>query len=220
MTRSWRLALLLAAAAAAGGAGCKTVNYYRTKAPDPGRNEGEWATIRNAASRRALVYDQFQERAIVTATYLSPAVREARARRMGEWLGWTQKELDKRLEAEASEGAKYDDFLLAFFAADRKSNDLDSRDSVWRLAIRLDTGDEVVSHDATALDLDATLTSLFPYVSPFDTVYRVRFNRVPGGPLADRRFTLEIASALGRMELTYGDGAIGPDRPEGSQTRW
>jgi hypothetical protein len=218
MTRSWRVASLLAVAAAVGAAGCTTVNYYRTKAPDPGRNEGEWAAIRNSNTRRAILYDQFQQRAMATATYLSPVVREARTRRLGEWLGWTQKELDERLRAEAAEAAKYDDFQLAVFTSQRKSNDLDAKSSIWRLALQLDTGDEVVTRDATALDANATVTGLFPYVGGFDTVYRIRFNRVPGGPLAERPFALVIASALGRMELHYGDGSVGPDRPEGSLT--
>jgi hypothetical protein len=216
MRRSRRVALLLALAAAAGGAGCKTINSFTTKAPEPGRNEGEWAAVRNVSTRRAVIYDRFQQRAIATATYLSPPVREARTRRLGEWLGWTEHELTDHLAAEAAEAAKYDDFLVALFTPDRKSNDLDSRSSVWRLAVRLDDGNEVVTRDATALDADATVRTLFPYVSPFDTIYRIRFNRAPGGPLSDRRFTLEIVSALGKMALTYGDGAIGPERPEGS----
>ncbi len=216
MSRARCLALLLAAAAAAGAPGCKSVNALKTKAPDPGVNQGEWAAVRNGSTRRALLYDQFQQRAIVTATYLSPAVRQARAARLGEWLDWTQQELAARLKMESDEAARYDDFLIAFFTPDRRANDLDAKDSVWRLALQLDKGDEVVTRDATALDLDANIENLFPYVSHFDTVYRVRFNKVPGAPLAERRFTLVIASALGKMELTFGDGAIGPERPEGS----
>jgi len=216
MSPSRCLVLLLSSAVAAGAPGCKSVNALKTKAPDPGVNQGDWAVVRNANTRRALLYDQFQQRAIVTATYLSPPVREARTARLGEWLGWTQQELDARLKTEADEAAKYDDFLVALFTPDRRSNDLDSRESVWRLALRLDTGDEVVTHDATSIDVNATVANLFPYVSPFDVVYRVRFNRVAGGPLAERRFTLEIASALGKMELTFGDGAVGPERPEGA----
>jgi hypothetical protein len=215
MTASWRMALVLAAVALA-GLGCKGINALKTKAPDPGTNEGDWAAVRNSATRRAVLFDQFQQRAILTATYLSPSVRAARTARMSEWLGWTPQELNDRLQAESAEGAKYDDFLVAMFTTDRKSNDLDSRKSVWRLALRLDTGEEVVTHDATALDADATIVNLFPYVSPFDDVYRVRFNRVPGGPLGERRFTFVVASGYGMMELTYGDGAVGPDRPEGT----
>ncbi len=215
MTRS-RRSLLLVLAAAAGLAGCSTINSYKTKSPDPGRNEGAWADLRNGSTRRSIIYDQFQQRAMATATYLSPVVREQRTRRLGEWMGWTDKELADRLAAEAAEAAQYDDFLLAFFTPDRKSNDLDARESVWRIAIRLDDGSEVVTRDATALDVNATVRNLFPFVGPFDTVYRVRFNKAPGGPLADRVFTLELASALGKVELTFGDGALGPDRPEGT----
>lgn len=216
MIRSRRFALLALLVVASGAPGCRSVNVLKTKAPDPGTNQGEWAVARNAATRRALLYDEFQQRAIVTATYLSPSVREARARRLGEWLGWTQQELADRLATEAGEAAKYDDLLVAFFTPDRKSNDLDSKNSVWRLALRLDTGDEVVTHDATAVDANATVMNLFPYISAFDTVYRVRFNRVPGGPLAERPFTFVVASALGKIELSYGNAAVGPDRPEGS----
>ena len=213
MNRTRLLALLLSLAAVAG---CKTINTFKTKSPDPGTNEGPWATVRNASTRRGIIYDEFQQRAMATATYLSPGVREARTRRLGEWLGWTDKELADHLAAEAAEAARYDDFLLAFFCPDRRSNDLDSRNSVWRLALRLDDGTEVVTRDATVVDTNATLVNLLRYLSAFDTVYRVRFNRVAGAPLQGRRFTFQIASALGKIELVYGDGAIGPDRPEGS----
>ena len=161
MTRAWRIALLTLALAA-GLAGCKTINSFKTKSPDPGRNEGAWATLRNAATRRSVIYDQFQERAMATATYLSPVVREQRTRRLGEWLGWTDKELADHLAAEAAEAAKYDDFLLAFFTPDRKSNDLDARESVWRIAVRLDDGNEVVTRDATVLDANARWRTCSP----------------------------------------------------------
>ncbi len=212
MTRPWRVLPVLAAAAV----GCAGINALKTKAPDPGTNEGRWAIIRDQATRRAIVYDQFVHRATLTATYLSPEVREARARRMAEWLGWTEQELDARLAAEAAEAALYDDFLFALFTADSRSNDLDSPTSVWRLAIKLDGSNELVTRDAKAQDVDATLRNLFPYVGVFDSVYRVRFNRAPGKTLGDRRFGLEVASALGKMEMTYGDGQVGPDRPQGS----
>jgi hypothetical protein len=216
MIRSWRIALVLVLAAVGSGLACKTINAAKTKAPDPGTNEGDWAAVRNASTRRAVLYDEFQQRALITVTYLSPAVREARTSRLGEWLGWTPQELADHLKAEAAEAARYDDFVAALFTADRKTNDLDSRSSVWRMAILLDDGGEVVTREATSLDADATVRNLFPYVSPFDEIYRIRFNRVPGGPLADRPFKLVIASAMGRLEMSYNDGAVGPDRPEGS----
>ena len=122
----------------------------------------------------------------------------------------------REAKAEEAEAAKYDDFIVALYTADRKSNDLDSKKSVWRLALELGGGEELVSKDAQALDADATLTKLYPYVSLFDNVYRIRFNRAPGRSLDGRTFSLAITSAIGKMELTFGDGARGPDRPETS----
>jgi hypothetical protein len=195
--------------------GCTQIAPLRAKAPDPAVNEGEWAAVRGSATRRDVIYDRFQHRATATVTYLGPAVREARVRRLGVWLGWSEQELKKNLDAEAAEAARYEDFLVAFYTADRHSDDLDSTRSVWRIALRLESGNELVTHDAHVLDANATMRNLFPYIGPFDTVYRVRFDRAPGEPLSGRRFTLDLASALGKMELTFGDGTRGPDRAQG-----
>jgi hypothetical protein len=216
-----RLAAPVALAAALLAAGCGTVNALKVKAPDPGTREGDWAGQRNLATRRFVLYDRFEHRATLTVTYLSPAVRDARAKRLADWLGWTPEELSRSLLAEEAEGARYDDFLVALYTADRRANDLDSRKSIWRLALRLDDGKERVTHDVTVVDPDATVRSLFPYIGAFDNVYRVRFDRGAAAPLAEGRFTLEVASALGKIELRFGGGEIGPDRPvESLPDRW
>ncbi|HET6414580.1 MAG TPA: hypothetical protein VFG53_21205 [Anaeromyxobacter sp.] len=204
-------------AAAALALGCGAINTVRTKAPDPAVNEGEWAALRNLSTRRAVLYDEFQYRATVTATYLSPQLREARAQRLAKWLGLTDKELADRLAQEVAEAAKFEDFTVSLFTADRSANDLDAKKSVWRLALRLEDGSEILTHDAEVLEPDATVRNLYPYVSPFDVVYRVRFNRAPGASLGGRLFTFELASALGKAELHYGDGAVGPDLPFGER---
>jgi hypothetical protein len=206
--------LWLAVALALAGAGCGQINALKTRAPDPGTREGEWALVRNAATRRAMLYDRFQHRATVTVTYLGAKERDAKVRRLAEWLGWTEQERLEAAKAEQAEAARYEDFLVALYTADRKSNDLDSRSSVWRLALTAAPAEEQVTRDARIQDVNATLTRLFPYLSPFDNVYRVRFNRPVGRVLEGRAFQLVLASAIGKMELTFGDGAIGPDRPE------
>jgi len=136
----------------------------------------------------------------------------ARARRLGEWLGWTQQELDRHLAAEATEAARYDDFLVAFYATDRHANDLDAPQSVWRVALVLGEGRELLTHDVTALEANTTLLHLYPYIGVFDTVYRVRFDRVPGPPLSDHTFQLELGSAMGKMEIAFRPGEVGPDK--------
>lgn len=210
------LAALCLAAAAAGLVACSgSLSEVVQKNPIPGIREGEWEAVRNGATRRARLYDQFSQRVTVTATYLGAPEREARVRRLAEWMGWTEEEKAARLKVEMDEVAKYDDFVVALYTADRHDNDLDAKSSVWRIALKQE-GVDSVSHDATTLDVNATLGNLFPYVSPFDTVYRVRFDKVPGGPLSGRTFVLELASARGKLKMTFGDGTVGPDRPAGT----
>lgn len=201
-----------AVAALAALCACAQVNALKTKAPDPGTREGEWAARRNQSTRRGSLYDRFEHRATATVTYLSPEVRAARAKRLGVWLGWTDEELARHLAAETAEAERYDDFVLAFYTSDRRSNDLDARQSVWRVALVPGEGGELVTHDVLALDRNATILHLYPYVGVFDTVYRVRFDRSPGAPLAGREFVLELGSAIGKMEIQFRPGEIGPDK--------
>ena len=141
---------------------------------------------RDAATRRDLLYDGFDHRATATATHLSLAVREARARRLAEWKGWTAEELEGRLAAEQAEAAAGEEFLLVFYTPNMDDNDLDAPKSVWHLAVKSEDG-ELVSNRATGVYPDAELRKLFPWVGPFDTVYRVSFPKPAGGPLAGRR---------------------------------
>ncbi|HYD43582.1 MAG TPA: hypothetical protein VEB43_22320 [Anaeromyxobacter sp.] len=215
MSRSAATRLLAVALAAAGALACSSVETVRTRAPVPAVREGEWAAIRSQATRRAYLYDRLSHRATATATFLSLPVREARVRRLAAWLGWTEEEKAARLAAERAEAEKYEEFVLALYTSDSRSNDLDAPTSVWRLALKLDDGD-LVTRDATAIDADATVMGLFPYVGPFDVVYRVRFPKAPGAPLDYRAFRMELTSALGKVELPFNDGTFGPDRPEGT----
>jgi len=61
-------------------------------------------------------------------------------------------------------------------------------------------------------DDDATMRALFPYVGPFDLVYRVR---VPwkGAPLTGRPFQLRVSGALGRLDLRFNEPGSPVERP-------
>jgi hypothetical protein len=205
-SRSTPIRAALAAAALA-AAGC------HPRAPLPVTREGEWALARDGATRRFVLYDAFDHRATATATHLSLAVREARARRLADWLGWTEQELAARLAQERSEHAAGEEFLLSFFTADSRAQDLDAPRSVWRVALKVD-GADVLARRVTSVDADATVVGLFPYVGPFDIVYRVVFPRPPSGDVAGKPFVLEIASGLGKIPLDFGEKPEKPpDRP-------
>jgi hypothetical protein len=204
-----RTALGLAFASALALAGCALLQ----KSPQPSTTEGEWATARDGATRRALLYDRFNHRASVTATLLTLEVREARARRLAEWFGWTPAELDARLAQERADAAKGEEFFVAFYTSDTRDNDLDAPQSIWRVAVKLENAD-VVAKRVTATDKDANLLVLFPYIGQFDVAYRVLLPPAPGGPLAGRDFALEVTSAVGKLSLDFG-APSGPLTPQG-----
>ncbi|WP_242344673.1 hypothetical protein [Anaeromyxobacter terrae] len=214
MTRAALVRAVLGLALLAGAA-CT----IRSRTPYPRTDQGEWAERRDNATRRDLLYDGLDHRATATATHLSLPVREARARRLAEWKGWTAQELEQRLATERAEAAAGEEFLIVFYTSASKANDLDAPKSIWHLAVKNEAG-ELVSVGARIADDDDELRGLFPWVGPFDTVYRVRFPVPREGPLADEGYVLEIASALGVLELDYTSPPIPtpriqPSPPEG-----
>ncbi len=196
---------LAAALALAVLAGCP----YHPRAPLPRPREGEWAVARDDFTRRVILYDGLTHRATATATYLAPAVREARARRLAEWLDWTPKELEDRLAQERADAAAGEEFLLAFYTAIQRENDLDAPKSIWRVALKVGSEDLLASRTTGALP-DATTAALFPYVGSFDVVYRVIFPHSPSGPIEGRPFVLELASAVGKMTIDFGAPSLKP----------
>jgi hypothetical protein len=210
MTMPTATSLRLAAAAALVAlAGCP----YHPRAPQPRTREGDWARERDDATRRAILYDGLTHRATATGTYLSPAVREARARRLAEWLDWTPRELDERLAQERAEAAAAEEFVIAFFTATPRENDLDAPKSVWRVALKVGSEDLLATR-VTSIGQDATTVELFPYIGPFDVVYRVLLPHSPSGSILDRPFIVQLASALGKLELDFGVPNLKPpDEP-------
>ena len=200
----------LALAAVAALASCA----FLPRAPVPTTMEGEWAKKRDAETRRAFLYDGLKHRATATATHLSLEVREARARRLAEWFGWTPAELDERLARERKDAAEREEFLVSFYTAEPHYNDLDSTRTVWRVAMKFE-GTDLLPSRVTSLERDAATLGLYPYIGPFDTVYQVIVPLPAAGPVAGRPFGLEIAGAIGRLSIDFStpNGTITPQEP-------
>jgi hypothetical protein len=211
-----RLAL---AAAALALSGCFLV---LPQSPRPGPDEGDWARARAAFTRGGKIYDQLSTEAFATAVYQAPEVREARVRRSTEWAASTAEEREAALARERDESARFEDFVVALFTPDRADNDLDARQSVWRVALVVAGEGEALPESISQVRPDALLRELYPFLTEFDTVYRVRFARWKGGPIAARPFLLRLAGARGRLDLDFGkkpEAARGGAQAAGSQAR-
>lgn len=211
-----RAAVALACALAL--AGCGAVQGVRSRLPPrqprPGPEASAYKGLRDAASRSARLYDGLVHRASLSGTWLSPPVRQAGTRQLGEWLSWTPAELEAALAAGDADAARGEEFVLALYTADPAHNDLDARPSTWRA--ELDDGtDQAAATEVAFEESNPATMQLFNYVGKFDKVWRVR---VPwtGAPLEGRPFVLRLSSALGSMVLDFGPGGRKAERPHQS----
>lgn len=193
--------------------GCATLGGVKdrvtTREPPPSPASSAYGAVREAASRRDGLYDGLDHRADLSGTWLSPEVRLSASRQLAEWQGWSEAELQKAQAADLAAGDKGEQFVLALYTAERKDNDLDGRPSIWHIEVD-DGAQRTEASSVEAIPADATVRQLFPYVGPFDVVYRV-FVPWKGAPLAGRPFVLRVGSALGTLELDFG--------PRGQRTR-
>ncbi len=170
----------------------------------PSTNEGAWADARDAWTRKAKLYDVLDDVAFATATYQSPAVREARVDRMAIWRGSLPAERDAALAKEKADAAEGEEFLLAFFTEDRRANDLATDRGTWRVALVVDGREQALPVKVTTVKRDPTIQALYPYITDFETIYRVRFPKYVGAkPLDQLPFQLRFAGPLGKLDLSF-----------------
>jgi hypothetical protein len=202
------VAATLALAVATGCSSVPVGSAPATRADEAPRVEDPaYEAALERATRTGTVYDGLEGRAFAAATRQTPAFRRARVEAVGRFLHLPPGEIAARLEAERIEAGRYHDFFVGFYTADRRWNDLDQRDSIWRV--------ELEAGGSTFLPLavgrierpDPNLVALYPYLTPFWVGYRIRFpaQDTSGAALvpADAPVLLRIASAAGKLELAW-----------------
>jgi len=177
---------------------------YFSKSPHPTSSEGAWAAERDRYTRECKVYNVLSDVAFATATYQAPSVRVARANRIADWKGMIPSERDALLSKEKAEGVEFEEFLLSFYTEDHRANDLDTNRGTWRVVLIVNKNEQAPPLKVEPVRIDPTVQALYPYVDPFYRLYRIRFPRYPGStPLAELPFTLQIAGALGNVEMEW-----------------
>jgi hypothetical protein len=188
-------------------------NYLAPSTSSATKDEA-WAEARDAATRTAKLYNLLDDVAFATATWQSPALRAARVERLAQWKGLLPAEKEALAAKERAEAAEGEDFLLAFFTDDRRANDLATDRGTWRVSLLVNGTEQAVAAKVTLVKRDPTLQNLFPYITDFDTLYRVRFPKFPGPtPLSALPFQVRIASALGTLTMSWAPPPPAPPQP-------
>ena len=194
MKRFLLLALLLSASACA----------YLAPATHSSTQEEAWALTRDGATRDAKLYHMLDDVAFATATWQSDAVRVARVDRIAGWKGLLPAEREALLARERAEAAEGEEFLLALFTDDRRANDLATDRGTWRVSLLVNGNEQALPVKVSVVKRDPTIQILYPYVTDFVTLYRVRFPKFPGqAPLSTLPFELRIAGALGSLRMSW-----------------
>jgi len=185
---------------------------YLSPSPSPSTREGAWAEARDGATRSAKLYHLLDDVAFATATWQTPQVRAARVERMAEWKGMLPAEKEAAMARERAELAEGEEFLLAFFADDRRANDLATDKGTWRVSLLVNGTEQVVAAKVSLVKRDPTLQVLYPFITDFDTLYRVRFPKFPGpAPIETLPVQLRISGALGALKMDWAP----PPKPAG-----
>lgn len=144
----------------------------------------------------------------VHATCVSPEFIAAYVTRRGHLFrlpSSDQQQLERELRAEWDKAYV---FYVAAATINFGWNDFDRQRSVWRVALANSRGQEVTADDVRSEEINATVSSLFPFVGRFHRFYTFRFPKTlaDGTPLLDgssERFALRFSGPLGQTELVW-----------------
>jgi hypothetical protein len=167
---------------------------------DPSEENVWLQTLDNYTDRKS-IYDGLDTRLFVAGTWQSPRFAEARVKRESEFHGLPLAEAVAAWEAERTRLSDITEIELGVHLNDSHYEDFDKRNSIWRLTL-VGGGVEVAPLEIRRRG-KATLArrAIYPYLDTFWVEYVVRFPKVQVGP--GQKFTLRIASSLGRAELEF-----------------
>jgi len=181
--------------------------------PDP-KAEASYQAALDRATEHREIYAGLDTRYFIAATFQSPEFREARVRRQARFQSWTQERLDEQLARERADAAQVHEVVFGLSVVDRKLDDLDSKNSIWRLSLSSDQG-EVPPLTLRRVGRSTQDTrAYYPYMGDFWTVYTARFPvAVDGRPLiapGTRTVVFRISSTQGQAEMQFPVGGTFP----------
>ena len=133
--------------------------------------------------------------------YKSPEFREAATRKLAKDYRWTEDELKTKLWDEDHEAAKGPEFIAMVYTYHKTWNDLDVKDSIWKLRLEGDGKQfeavSIVKIKPTPID-----TSLYPFVDPWTKAYSVVFPQ-EAYSILDGNFSLSVFGVKGKNTLRW-----------------
>jgi hypothetical protein len=207
MIRRAMLALALVASLPSCSTVPPRVGEAPARVPDADK-ESAYHELFDRWTRHTELYDALDTRMFVAATIQSPEFVTGRAQRMAEFQDLPAADAQALTARElAAEAGSYG-FFLGVHTNDRKVNDLDRSQTIWRVALQTSAGEVTPISIERVSRPDANLRAIFLYLSDFWVGYRVRFPAAlpDGRPLVapgEAALALRLDSALGHARLEF-----------------
>jgi hypothetical protein len=153
----------------------------------------------------------------VWATMKSPDFRQAYVQQYGELYGLSTDDRTQLRNAQLEAARTNYEFHVVAQSTEWKWNELEQKDSVWKITLIDGAGHELAPSQVTLEKLpELYLMRFFPTRTDFSRIYTVRFAHDASGKFAGAttgRLTFRVAGPLGASELTWEtEGARGAKR--------
>lgn len=149
---------------------------------------------------------------IVAATFKSAAFREAYTAEYARAYRLSRAETEKMMKDQRDAAVSHNDFIVSAFVPEKRWNDFNETDAIWKLYLTPDGIKRIKPLEVRKIKAaDATVTHFFPYVSPWDVVYRVRFPATlpeaapPRTGDGSSGLKLVFTSVRGTAEMDWGE---------------
>lgn len=171
---------------------------------------GQYKATLTDWSREARIYRGLGVELIATATFKSSEFRDAYSNEYARAYKLTGSEKTKLLKDQKNAALAYNDFLLAAYVPDKKLDDFHKKDSIWKIYLTVGKDGLIKPLEIRKIKkVDAVTTHFFPYITPWKSVYLVRFPAISpatGKALIDggaENIKLIITSVLGSAEMVW-----------------
>ncbi len=170
----------------------------------------EYKTVFKLWTREDRIYKGFDCKLIATATYKSIQFRKAYTREYSQLYRLNAADEEKFYKDQENAADTYNEFIFAAYVPEKKWDDFQKEKSTWKIYLRVDDGAWITPVEIRKLERNnVVLKHFFPYVTPWKSVYLVRFpsrHRETGETLVGDMagtLTFSVSSVLGSAEMAW-----------------
>jgi len=161
-------------------------------------------------SREARIHHDFEVELIASATFKSKEFRRAYSKEYAKAYKLNSQERNQFIENHVGAAKLGHEFLMAIFVPRKEYDDFEKAQSMWKIYLITDEDKRTAPSEIRRIKRkDAVRSHFFPYITPWKSVYVVRFPYNAGKNGKEmignvkRQIKLVITSIVGTAEMVW-----------------